>query len=89
MEVISFGIQKPILRPLIGMDKTEIMDLARQIGTYDVSTQQSHACPFLPDRPLTQASVAKLQALIERMSDSEPQTGATQQSEALGEPADA
>jgi thiamine biosynthesis protein ThiI len=64
LEVISYGIQKPILRPLIGMDKTEIMTLARQIGTYDASIQESHACPFLPDRPLTQASVEKLRDLL-------------------------
>jgi thiamine biosynthesis protein ThiI len=71
MEVISHGIRKPILRPLVGMDKTEIMDLARQIGTYDVSTQKSYTCPFLPDRPLTQASIPKLQALMERMEHDE------------------
>ena len=67
LEVISYGIEKPILRPLIGMDKTEIMTLARQIGTYEPSTKEAHTCPFLPDRPLTQASVAKLQALLDRM----------------------
>jgi thiamine biosynthesis protein ThiI len=69
LEVISYGIQKPILRPLIGLDKTEIMDIARRIGTYDVSTRQSYTCPFLPDRPLTQASVAKLRELLERLGN--------------------
>jgi thiamine biosynthesis protein ThiI len=67
MEVISFGIQKPILRPLVGMDKVEIMAIARRIGTYDASVRQSHACPFLPDRPLTQATVAKLRELLRKM----------------------
>jgi thiamine biosynthesis protein ThiI len=71
MEVISYGIEKPILRPLVGMDKTEIMDLARRIGTYEVSTQQSHTCPFLPDRPLTQASLTKLKALMDQMAEAE------------------
>jgi thiamine biosynthesis protein ThiI len=69
LEVISYGIPKPILRPLIGMDKTEIMALARQIGTYEASIQQTHACPYLPARPLTQASVAKLRALMAEMAD--------------------
>jgi thiamine biosynthesis protein ThiI len=67
LEVISYGIQKPLLRPLIGLDKTEIMELARHIGTYELSTREAHACPFLPDRPLTQGSVAKLRALLEEM----------------------
>jgi thiamine biosynthesis protein ThiI len=67
LEVISYGIPKPILRPLIGLDKTEIMALARRIGTYHASTQEAHPCPFLPDRPLTQANVAKLRELLEQM----------------------
>jgi thiamine biosynthesis protein ThiI len=71
LEVISYAIQKPILRPLIGLDKTEIMDLARYIGTYEQSTRESHACPFLPDRPLTQGTVEKLQALLEEMEGME------------------
>jgi thiamine biosynthesis protein ThiI len=77
LEVISFGIQKPIMRPLIGLDKTEIMDLARRIGTYEPSIKDAHTCPFLPDRPLTQSSVAKLRALLAQMD------GAQAPSEAL------
>jgi thiamine biosynthesis protein ThiI len=74
LEVITYGIPKPILRPLIGMDKTEIMDLARHIGTYEPSIQSSYACPFLPERPLTQATVDKLIALLAEMdAEGEPQ----------------
>jgi thiamine biosynthesis protein ThiI len=77
LEVISHGIAKPILRPLIGLDKTEIMDLARRIGTYEASTRPSPAargqerdtCPFLPARPLTQASLEKLLALLAEMEE--------------------
>jgi thiamine biosynthesis protein ThiI len=69
LEVISHGITKPILRPLIGLDKTEIMDLARQIGTYDPSIKSSYACPFLPDRPLTQANLIKLKELLAQMDE--------------------
>jgi thiamine biosynthesis protein ThiI len=72
LEVISYGISKPILRPLIGMDKTEIMDLARQIGTYDASIKSAHACPFLPDRPLTQARMEKLRELLAQMEATDP-----------------
>jgi thiamine biosynthesis protein ThiI len=71
LEVISYRIAKPILRPLIGMDKTEIMDLARRIGTYEASIETAHSCPFLPDRPLTQATVSGLRALIEMMEERE------------------
>ena len=76
LEVVSHGISKPILRPLIGMDKTEIMDLARRIGTYEPSTARPHepdgqdyACPFLPSRPVTQATLEKLLALVAEMEE--------------------
>lgn len=69
LEVISYGIPKPILRPLIGLDKTEIMAMARSIGTYAVSTQQEHPCPYLPDKPLTQGRLGSLQALLTEIAD--------------------
>jgi len=69
LEVVSYGIGKPILRPLIGMDKVEIMALARQIGTYSASIGYNHACPFVPDKPRTQASVAKLLELLGAMDE--------------------
>ena len=71
LEVISYGIKKPILRPLIGMDKTEIMAIARRIGTYQPSIRSSHACPFLPDRPLTQGNVAKLTTILDQIAEAE------------------
>ncbi len=71
LEVISYGVQKPILRPLIGLDKTEIVDLARRIGTYEASTKTSVACPFLPDGPLTRANVAKLRQLLQQLSETD------------------
>lgn len=60
MEAISYGMPKPILRPLIGMDKTEIVDLARQIGTFDTSIRDSAPCPYLPQHPITRAWVSQL-----------------------------
>lgn len=67
LEVSSAGIQKPILRPLIGLDKIEITALAQKIGTYQASTQSASPCPFLPERPLTQASRGKLRQLLAAM----------------------
>jgi thiamine biosynthesis protein ThiI len=89
LEVISFGIQKPILRPLIGMDKTEIMALARRIGTYDASIKEAHACPFLPSRPLTQATVDKLRILLSKMDESEKQQLASDTVQTTGYSGDA
>lgn len=49
--------QIPVLRPLIGSDKVEIQERARQIGTYDISAQDVSDCCtlFMPRRPETHA----------------------------------
>jgi thiamine biosynthesis protein ThiI len=54
----------PVLRPLIGMDKNEIMADARRIGTYDISIQAHADCctVFMPRMPATHASVARVVA---------------------------
>jgi thiamine biosynthesis protein ThiI len=41
----------PIFRPLIGTDKTETMDLARRIGTYEYSSQDVGDCFVVPKHP--------------------------------------
>ncbi|NOZ78308.1 MAG: tRNA 4-thiouridine(8) synthase ThiI [Acidobacteria bacterium] len=52
----------PVLRPLIGFDKQEIITLARRAGTYDVSIQPHIDCCtyFVPDHPETGASAGEL-----------------------------
>lgn len=47
----------PVLRPLIGSDKMEIMRRAEQIGTHDISEQAAEDCCtlFMPRRPETHA----------------------------------
>jgi len=45
----------PVFRPLIGMDKTEIMDIANRIGTYETSILPYEDCctVFTPRHPIT------------------------------------
>ena len=52
----------PILRPLIGEDKVEIIEKAQRIGTFDVSTRPHQDCCslFVPKHPATRASVTDL-----------------------------
>ncbi len=54
----------PVLRPLIGTDKLEIIAEARAIGTYELSTQDHVDCCtlFMPRRPATHATVAEVRA---------------------------
>ena len=55
----------PILRPLIGMDKEEIIRLARHIGTSDTSILPYEDCctVFTPRHPKTKPDVAEVREL--------------------------
>ena len=46
----------PIYHPLIAFDKTEIMDIARKIGTYDISNRPAGSCAAVPERPEVKAN---------------------------------
>ena len=49
----------PVFRPLIGSDKQEIIERAKQIGTYEISCQTAPDCCtlFMPRRPETHAKL--------------------------------
>lgn len=54
----------PVLRPLIGMDKVEIIRMARQIGTYDTSILPYEDCctVFTPRHPCTRPKLEDVRA---------------------------
>jgi thiamine biosynthesis protein ThiI len=54
----------PVLRPLIGLDKQEIIARARAIGTYELSILPAEDCCtlFMPRTPETHATVAEVEA---------------------------
>lgn len=51
----------PVIRPLAMMDKTEIIDIARRIRTYDISIQPYEDCCtiFPPENPETKPSIKR------------------------------
>ena len=57
LAVIQQAARLPILRPLVGMDKQEIIDQARRIGTFEVSSIPDQDCCqlFVPKHPATKA----------------------------------
>jgi len=59
---VDAAARMPVFRPLIGMDKIEILATARQIGTYDISSEPFHdCCPvFLPRNPALSARAEEL-----------------------------
>jgi thiamine biosynthesis protein ThiI len=54
---VDGAVSLPVLRPLIGLDKAEIVDQARRIGTFELSVQPFDDCCtlFAPRRPATRA----------------------------------
>jgi thiamine biosynthesis protein ThiI len=56
--------QIPIFRPLIGMDKTEIVETAREIDTFDLSTLPYEDCctVFTPKHPKVRPSLEEVEA---------------------------
>ncbi len=62
--VVEDVARLPMLRPLIGLDKTEIIDRARAIGTYELSIEPGDdCCQFLmPREVVTQPRRAELEA---------------------------
>ncbi len=68
MLVETYGMEYPIYHPLIGLDKLEITDIARKIGTFEPSTQPATCCLAVPEYPSTAAKVwevAEAEGLIE------------------------
>jgi thiamine biosynthesis protein ThiI len=59
---IEDALGVPVLRPLVGFDKQEIIEMARRLGTYDVSIEpHDDCCSFLmPRRPATRARAEEL-----------------------------
>ena len=60
IKTIDSAVSIPILRPLIGYDKEEIVRIAKDIGTYDLSILPSDSCMAVPNKPATQAKLDKL-----------------------------
>ena len=54
----------PVLRPLIGTDKIDIVDTSRKIGTYDTSIEPYEDCctVFTPKHPKLHPSLEKIEA---------------------------
>ena len=59
IDVVSKATEMLILRPLIGMDKKEIIDKASTIGTYQISILPYEDCctVFMPKSPVTKPSL--------------------------------
>lgn len=64
MTTVDAVATMPVLRPLVGMDKEEIVHQARALGTYEISIQPDEDCCtlFTPKHPATASTPAEVEA---------------------------
>jgi thiamine biosynthesis protein ThiI len=60
LRAIDEAVELPVMRPLIGMDKVEIERIARQIGTFEISTRMVRSCSAVPRYPETYARLGEI-----------------------------
>lgn len=70
LQVVSSVSQLPILRPLIGMDKLEIINEAQHIGTFETSIEPDQDCCtlFVPPHPNTSCRLEQIQKIEEQFN---------------------
>jgi len=70
ISVIDKSVNLTVLRPLIGFNKEDIIKIAREIGTYDISIMPDQDCCqlFMPKHPVTKADI-KITEKIEKDFD--------------------
>jgi thiamine biosynthesis protein ThiI len=69
LAVISRAAEVPILRPLVGFNKEEIIERAKTIGTYELSAVVAEYCAIVPRRP---ATAATHKAILEQETQLDP-----------------
>jgi tRNA uracil 4-sulfurtransferase len=60
---MSSVVSMLLLRPLVGMDKETIIDIAKKIGSFEL--YHNPQCPFVPTHPSTTISIEKLSRLTQ------------------------
>lgn len=67
--VTDASVSMPVMRPLIAMDKVDIMEKAKEIGTYETSIQPYEDCctVFLPKHPATKPRLERILASESRL----------------------
>ncbi|AEF25001.1 tRNA uracil 4-sulfurtransferase ThiI [Streptococcus parauberis] len=68
MQAINAVTTTPVIRPVVTMDKLEIIDIAQAIDTFDISIQPFEDCCtiFAPDRPKTNPKLKNVEKYEER-----------------------
>ena len=58
--VVEQAVKIPILRPFIGLDKEDVVQIAKKIGTYELSILKSDGCKVVSLKPSTCAKLDQI-----------------------------
>ena len=69
MQAINAVTNTPVIRPVVTMDKLEIIDIAEKIDTFELSIQPFEDCCtiFAPDRPKTNPKIKNVEQYEKRL----------------------
>jgi thiamine biosynthesis protein ThiI len=65
---LTRAVTIPVLRPNIGLDKVEIENIARRIGTYDITAKKVEGCKCVPSNPVTKSRLDVVKTLEEELN---------------------
>lgn len=64
--VTGSAVDIPVIRPLVGLNKVEIEEIAEEAGTYEVSAQGGIQCAAVIDYPETHGAVEEIEEIEEQ-----------------------
>jgi thiamine biosynthesis protein ThiI len=67
MNTIEEAVSIPIVRPLVGLDKVDIVRIAEKIGSFELSNLKVPGCVFVPEKPATRARLDEILREEERL----------------------
>lgn len=71
IEVTRYHCKMPIFSPLISLDKLEIEEIGKKIGTYEVSILPDTGCGAVPKYPETHADLELFKKVVEEINQEE------------------
>ena len=63
MYVLDNAVTIPVIRPVIGLDKTEIEKTSQKIGVYELTAKQVEGCTLVPPNPATRSRIRVIEEL--------------------------
>ncbi len=60
-------MKMPVFRPLIGFDKEETIQIAKEIGTYDISILPGPCCNLAPQHPETHSKMKEVEDAVKKI----------------------